>query len=724
MKSHLRNLFFSRLTAFSLLFLTGIGNIVRADEGMWMLPLIEKLNVTDMQAKGFRLTAEDIYSINHSSIKDAVVMFHNYCTGEMVSDKGLLLTNHHCGYDRIQSLSSVERNFLEDGYWAASFADEIYVPDLTVTFLKRMDDVTSRVLEGVTSDLSEAARQQIIATNCRAIEKEAIDDTHYTASVKPFFAGNQYFLSVYEVFKDVRLVGTPPSSIGKFGHDTDNWMWPRHTGDFSLFRVYAAPDGSPADFSLENVPLKPAHHLPVSTKGFQEGDFAMTMGYPGSTDRYVSSWGIDERMNIVNHSRIKPRGVKQDIWMADMQADDKVKLQYASKYARSSNYWKNSIGMNLGLTKLEVPARKRALEARFAAWVAADSDRVARYGNLLDSLASAYRERADLVKARSFLIECLLRGAELPYFAYGANALKSALQKNDTAAIRAQVLKLRAEATEFYKNYSPETDRKVLAALTQMYAEDISPEFHPSLFKEVVKRYKGDFGNYADDLFRKSIFANESRWMAFLDKPSLKRLNADMAFVAGSSVMSLYGEVSHRATNLNLRVDRFVRLFQAGIMEMDSDLIRYSDANFTMRMSYGNVGGYMARDAVYYNHFTTLEGVMEKEDSTNWEFVVDPRLKALHLARDYGRYADANGELNVCFISNNDITGGNSGSPVINGNGELIGLAFDGNWEAMSGDIAFEPQLQKCINVDIRYVLFVIDKFAGATRLIEEMTIR
>lgn len=702
----------------------GLGQLARADEGMWILPLIGKLNLADMQKKGFKLSADDIYSINQSSMKDAIVIFGNGCTGELISDQGLILTNHHCGYEDIQSLSTMEHNYLEDGFWARSQDEEIAAPGLTVTFLKRMEDVTAKVLQDVTPDLNESQRQAVISANARSIEKEAIDSTHYTAIVKPFFGGNQYFLMVYEVFKDIRFVGAPPSSIGKFGHDTDNWMWPRHTGDFSMFRVYADANGKPADYLGSNKPLKPAHHLPVSIKGYQPDDFAMTLGNPGSTDRYLSSWGINERMNIVNHSRIKPRGIKQDIWMADMQANEKIKLQYASKYARSSNYWKNSIGMNLGLTKLNVPDQKRALEAQFDAWVKSSPEKTAKYGLVLDSLKFAYADRSSLIMARSFLIECLLRGAELPYFAYAANELKSALEKKDQAAIDKAVEKLRQTGIEFFKDYSPSTDQKVLAALGKLYMNDIEATYHPTFFNGVKKQFKGNFEKYSAELFRRSLFGNQARFEAFLNKPSLKQLNADAAFVAGNSMMETYRTIVNQLTSDNNKVERYCRLFQAGLIEMQPEKTFSPDANFTMRMSYGTVGGYDARDAVYYKHFTTLEGVMEKEDSTNWEFVVPAKLKELYKSADYGRYADDNGVLRVCFTTNNDITGGNSGSPVINGKGELIGLAFDGNWEAMSGDIAFEHKLQKCINVDIRYVLFIIDKYAGATNLIDEMTIR
>ena len=696
---------------------------IKADEGMWILPLISKLNINQIQEKGFKLSADDIYSINKSSLKDAVVIFGRGCTGELISDQGLILTNHHCGYGSIQSLSSVEHDYLEDGFWAATNNDELSAPGLTVTFLKRMEEVTDSVLKNVTTDMTETERNEKINLASREIEKKATEGNNYKALVKSFFAGNQYFLVIYETFTDVRLVGTPPSSIGKFGHDTDNWMWPRHTGDFSMFRVYSDPDGKPADYSAQNIPYKPAHYLPISLKGTPKSEFAMTIGYPGSTDRYITSWGIEERMNIINHSRIKPREIKRDIWHEDMMSSKKINIQYASKYAGSSNYWKNSIGMNKGLQQLHVLDSKRELEQQFGQWINADATRQQKYGEVLTGLKEAYQTGAELLMAKQFISECLLRGTELFGFARNLNDLKKALESKDNESIASAIEKLKPIAAEFYKDYSPSTDEKVMAALIKLYHNDIPAQFHPEFFSVIDSKFHKNYSAYAAYVFKKSFLANEQAFNLFLEKPSLKKLTNDPAFLASQSSYKTYYSISDELAKPSQNIERFNRLFQAGLMEMQPDKVFYPDANFTMRLSIGSVGDYSPADAVEYSYFTTLKGVIEKEDPNNWEFIVPAKLKDLYNSSDYGNYADADGTMHVCFTTNNDITGGNSGSPVINSNGELFGLAFDGNWEAMSGDIAFENRLQKCINVDIRYVLFIIDKFAGATHLIDEMTI-
>ncbi len=712
-----------KLSLLLLSFCFAFSSMLKADEGMWLLPLIQKLNIEKMQEMGCKLTAEDIYSINKSSLKDAIVIFGGGCTGELISDKGLILTNHHCGYGAIQQLSSIEHNYLEDGFWAKNFSEELPAEGIRVTFMKYMEDVTAQVLEGITNDMSEQDREAKISANSKALETKAAEGNHYRTMVRDYFNGNQYFLVVYEIFEDVRLVGTPPSSIGKFGHDTDNWMWPRHTGDFSIFRVYADKDGKPAKYSADNVPYKPAHHLPISIKGVEINDFAMTIGFPGSTDRYLTSWGIEERMNIINQSRIIPRGVKQEIWLKDMQADEKVNIQYASKYSSSSNYWKNSIGMNRGLENLNVLEQKRALETSFAQWVAADQNRKAEYGEVLSSLQKSYTEQAPYLKANQFLRECMISGTEVYYFALRASGLKKALETGKTEEIEAAKKALIESGKTFYKNYYNKTDEKVMAALLKLYHDDIDKTYHPAFFSLIEKKYKGDFSKYATDLFKKSIFVDEARFNSFMANPTLKVLNADPAFTGAEAIIAVNRQLADELQASSQVIERSNRLFIKALMEMQTNRTFYSDANFTMRLSYGKVGNYEPKDGVIYKHFTTLTGVMEKEDPNNWEFVVSPRLKELYNNKEYGQYADQDGTMHVCFTTNNDITGGNSGSPVINANGELFGLAFDGNWEAMSGDIAFETQLQKCINVDIRYVLFIIDKYAGASNLIQEMTL-
>lgn len=712
-----------KLLSLSLLLLLINLSKVKADEGMWLLPLLQQLNIETMNEMGLELSAEELFSINQSSLKDAIVIFGGGCTGEMISDQGLLLTNHHCGYGQIQELSTLENNYLDNGFWAGSKEEELPAPGLKVTFMRHMKDVTKRVLEGVSEDMDHETRQKAIRANIDSITKAAGEGNDYEHLVRDYFAGNQYFLVSYEEFTDVRFVGAPPSSIGKFGYDSDNWMWPRHTGDFALFRVYAGHDGKPAAYSPDNIPYQPLHHLPVSLQGYEMDDFAMTLGFPGSTQRYLPSWGIQERMNIFNQTLITVRGEKQDIWAEDMAASDKVRLQYATKFSRSSNYWKNSIGMNRGLEALDVLSQKRELEARFAEWAASSPANQERYGKVLATVKEAYTSRAPQYKASNYLRETLVNGTEIYRFAAGARILENALEAGQQAAIDSAVSELRSAAEVFFKDYSAPTDQKVLTAMLTRYAQDIESQFWPDFYKDLNKKYKGDYAKYAARLFNKSFFTSPDALEAFLAKPSLKKLRKDPAYQAGRSVSKQYNKLLGMNREAQQQIDNASRLFIAGLMEMQPEKVFYPDANFTMRLSYGTVDDYEPRDAVIYKHYTTLQGVMEKEDPDNFEFFVPERLKELHAAADYGRYADKDGRLWVNFTTNNDITGGNSGSPVINGKGQLIGLAFDGNWEAMSGDIAFEPELQKCINVDIRYVLFIIDKYAGASHLIDEMTI-
>jgi len=696
---------------------------LRADEGMWLLPLLEKLNMEHMQELGLELGADDIYHINRSSLKDAIVIFGGGCTGEMISDRGLVLTNHHCGYGVIQTHSTVENDYLTDGFWAADINEEIPSPGLSVTFLNRIEDVSDRVLEGVDHSMKEEERDVIIGLVSRKIENEATANTHYFARVQPFFGGNQYYMMVYERFTDVRLVGTPPSSIGKYGGDTDNWMWPRQTGDFALFRVYTDAEGLPADYSEDNIPMNPRHHLPVSTAGIEPGDFAMVLGYPGGTTRYMTSFEINEVLEVTHPNRIKIRGLRQEILLEDMLASDKVRIQYANKYSGSTNYWKFSIGQSEILKRLGIYESKKESEESFANWVAEARQRRRTYGNALDLIEKAVENRRDYNHAIQYLNETILRSCEIVTMANRSSGLLTQLTgNNDPQAIDDAVERLRTSAGSFYKDYNPPTDRKVVAAMLELLYNDVESEFRPDALNEIHKKYSGDFERFADYLFSESVFASEERLEEFLKNPSGEILEADPAVRLGISTLNKLGELRTLMQEHYLDLSRGQRLYIAGLMEKNPEKTFYPDANFSMRLSYGTVGGYQPRDAVWYDHITTLGGVMEKEDPTNWEFVVPERLKELYKDRDYGIYGD-NGVMPVNFLTNNDITGGNSGSPLINAKGELIGLAFDGNWEAMSADIAFEPELQRCIAVDVRYILFIIDKFAGATHLIEEMTI-
>ena len=707
------------------LFFVFLATLGRADEGMWLPLLIERLNYVDMQKEGLKLTAEEIYSINHSSLKDAIIQFGNGCTGEMISSQGLVLTNHHCGYGAIQSHSTIEHDYLADGFWAMNLKEELPNEGLTARFLVRIEDVTVRVLEGLNDQMTESERNSKISELSKVIQSEATQGTGYDARVASFFNGNEFYLFVYEVFRDVRLVGAPPSSIGKFGADTDNWMWPRHTGDFSLFRVYAGPDGKPATYSDENIPMKPRHHLPVSLDGYEKGDFAMIMGYPGSTDRYLTSWGVNLAVEISNPTIVKIRGKKLDIMRKDMDADREVAIKYASKYAGISNYWKYFIGQTRGLKRLKVLEDKQKIESEFQAWVNADPTRTEKYGKVLSDIESAYKTYGEYTLQRWYFIESVMRGAEVMTLAQSFTGLGNELGEKTPSQEKMTRMKeaLGKSVERHFKNYNRPTDVKLLSAMLQMYYENVPVQQQPEAFRQMVEKNKGDFKVLADRIFARSIFADEAKVRAFLEKPSLKVLKKDPAYTLSVMMVEKYRENQKNLNAANEMLERGNRLFVAGLREMQPERKFYPNANSTMRLTYGKVLDYYPADAIHYNYVTTLKGVMEKEDPDNWEFVVPAKLKALYEKKDFGPYAMDNGQMPVAFLSTTDITGGNSGSPVINGKGELIGLAFDGNWEAMSGDIAFEPELQRTISVDIRYVLFIIDKYAGAKNIINELTL-
>ena len=707
------------------LFFVFLATLGRADEGMWLPLLIDRLNYVDMQKEGLKLTAEEIYNINHSSLKDAIIQFGNGCTGEMISGQGLVLTNHHCGYGAIQSHSTIDHDYLADGFWAMDLKEELPNEGLTARFLVRIEDVTARVLEGLNDQMTESERNAKISELSKAIQSEATQGTGYDARVASFFNGNEFYLFVYEVFRDVRLVGAPPSSIGKFGADTDNWMWPRHTGDFALFRVYTGPDGKPASFSTENIPMKPRHHLPVSLDGYEKGDFAMIMGYPGSTDRYLTSWGVNLAIEISNPTIVKIREKKLNIMRKDMDADREVAIKYASKYAGISNYWKYFIGQTRGLKRLKVLEDKQKIESEFQSWVNADPARKEKYGKVLSDIESAYKTYGEYTLQRWYFIESVMRGAEVMTLAQSFTGLGNELGEETPSQEKIDRMKqaLTKSVERHFKNYNRPTDVKLLSAMLQMYYENVPVQQQPEAFRQMVAKNKGDFNRIAGNIFARSIFADEAKVRAFLEKPSLKVLKKDPAYTLSVMMVEKYRENQKNLDAANEMLERGNRLFVAGLREMQPERKFYPNANSTMRLTYGKVLDYYPADAVHYNYFTTLKGVMEKEDPDNWEFVVPAKLKALYEKKDFGPYAMDNGQMPVAFLSTTDITGGNSGSPVINGKGELIGLAFDGNWEAMSGDIAFEPELQRTISVDIRYVLFIIDKYAGAKNIINELTL-
>jgi len=697
------------------------------DEGMWLPMFVERLNYVDMQEMGLQLTPEEIYSINNSSMKDAIVGLSNgptprgfFCTGEMVSDQGLLFTNHHCGYDAIQNHSSTEHDYLTDGFWAKSFRDELPNENMSATYFVRMEDVTETIFSAVSDTMSPETRQQIIGDIRVDLEMEASEEGKYHTVVKSFYQGNEYYLFVYEVFTDVRLVGAPPSSIGKYGGDTDNWMWPRHTGDFSIFRVYTAPDGSAANYSEENIPMQPKYHLPISLKGVEKGDFAMIWGYPGGTDRYMTSYGIEYNIDTYSTVMIDVLGKNLEIMKVEMDKNQDVKIKYASLYAGYSNYWKYLIGQKRGLKNLKVADKKRAIEERFSDWYNADEKKKEEYGSVLEELENAYKQLGEVVGP--FMNARLgLSGPSVIKTASSFSRLEDEL-RTDSEDMSMTIAMLSAMSEEGFIDFDLQTDKMLLTGLLEFYVSE-TPEMQQHEFiKNITKKYKGDYKNYADKVYEKSIFTNHAKIVEFLDNPKLKTLEKDPAYEFAMVADEIFNQYRGQFGMAMGMLNNGMKVFIKGLREMDPSLVAYPDANSTMRLSYGSVEDYYPSDAVHFDYITTLKGVMEKEDPSNDEFIVEPKLKELYQKKDYGRYG-SDDELIVCFLTTNDITGGNSGSPVVNGDGELIGIAFDGNWEAMSGDIAFEPELQRTIVVDARYVLFVIDKFAGASRLIDEMTI-
>ena len=684
-----------------------------ADEGMWLLPLLEKMNIKTMKQNGCKLTAKQIYDINNSSLKDAIMIFGGGCTAEVVSGQGLVFTNHHCGYGSIQKLSSTEHDYLRDGFWAMNQSEELPAPGLTVTFIDRFIDVTDQMLEAEkkAEELGGRKAEEFIRKFRDSLTKEAVGDNKYlNARVYSFYQGNAYYVVVSKTFRDIRFVGAPPSSIGKFGGETDNWEWPRHTGDFSVFRIYADKDNNPADYSEDNVPYSPKKFLSISLKGYKPGDFAMIIGFPGSTDRYLTSQEVIDRRDAQNEPRIVARTAKEDVWRAAMRADQKTNIQYASKFASSSNYRKNSIGMNETFAKLGTADRRAEEEKLFNEWASQTPERQAEYGDCIETINKAVEKRSKPYAALVYLMETL----------NNVEVLQPA-----SRALRAKNAEEFLKATEnFYKDYSPELDRKTSKVLLKTFKENVTePTYIPQVYKTIDEQFEGSIDKYVDNIFDKTVFTTKEKAKAALDDENFDP-RKDPAVQYLMEFSTSYRPMMEEVNQDSEAFAKAKKTYMKGLMEMNGDNPIYPDANFTMRLTYGKVGGYAPKDAVTYNYYTTLDGVMQKENPDDPEFVVPAKLKELYLAKDYGKYALPSGEMPVCFLTNNDITGGNSGSDVLNAKGELIGLAFDGNWEAMSGDIIFEPNLQRCINVDIRYVLFIIDKFGGAGYLLNEMDIK
>ncbi len=713
---------------------------LKANEGMWLPMFIKTLNIADMQKMGLLLTADELYNPNQPSLKDAIVGLSTgptpegyFCTSELVSNQGLLFTNHHCGYDYIQKHSTTDHDYLKDGFWAKSFDEELPNKGLSASVLVYMSDVTDSIIPRLNDTMTEAQRSKEVSKIVSKLKKQASDTGKYNVVIKSFFAGNEYYMFVYQVYKDVRLVGAPPSAIGKFGGDTDNWMWPRHTGDFSIFRIYTAPDGSPAEYSNDNIPLKPKHYLPISLDGVKKDDFAMIWGFPGSTERYLTSYGIQFKMDDYFPPLIEIFGKKLEIWKKHMDADQAVKIKYASSYAGIANAWKYFIGQQRGVKKNHVLAKKQEFEKSFTRWVDANKVRKDKYGEALPLIKEAYSKMSEKFMPLVVGSVAGLQGSEAISIARGLSGLESQLKKlkeekkkkkkeKITKRIKKTTNNLLEQVKEMYKNYDFATDKEVFTAMTQMYYDKMPVDMHPEILEKLVQKNKGDFKAVADYIYSKSFIPDSNNYKLFLAEPKLKTLEKDPLFVLMQGYMKniMAASGSYRQSQSTMKKGN--RLWEAGIRAMQPGKKFYPDANSTLRFTYGKVLDYYPADAVHYDYVTHLKGVMEKEDPDNDEFIVPAKLKDLYEKKDFGPYGE-DGKLITDFLTTNDITGGNSGSPVINGKGELIGLAFDGNWEAMSGDLSYEKVLQRTICVDVRYVLFIIDKFADDTRLIDELTI-
>ena len=689
-----------------------------AGEGMW-IPMLLQYNEKEMQEMGMRITADDIYSINHSSLKDAIVLFGGGCTGEIVSDYGLLLTNHHCGYDWIQKHSSVEHDYLTDGFWAMDRSQELPCPGLTVTILREMRNVTEKILFKVTEDMTEEQRQAKINENMKHLISDVEKETQYKVSIKPFFLGNEYYLLLNEVFTDVRLVGCPPSNIGKFGGDTDNWVWPRHTGDFSVFRVYADKDGHPANYSADNVPYKPAKHLDVSLKGAEEGDFAFVFGYPARTSEYLPAVAVDQEANVIDPIAVDLRGKILDIYNTYQEKDKKVRIQYASKHAGLGNGWKKWMGVTEGINHFHGVEKKRFYEESFREW-SQSSRMFHRYTNLLKRFDEKYKALEPYRVAYTYLTNAGLN-IEIMDFAGNFNKLSQVTADTPQEEVDKMIASLKNATKAFFKDYYQPIDEEVAKTMLTEYLKQPA-DFRPSFLNEIK-----DVDAYVEQLFKKSMFASEEQVNDLLDhfKPNkVKKLQKDPALQAYQSMINFYkSAINPKMGPINKEIDSLQRLYMKGQMVMEPEKHFSPDANFTLRVTYGKVEGFKPQDGKNYRHFTTLDGIMEKENPDIYDYVVEPKLKELYNKKDYGRYADKDGTMHVAFTASVHTTGGNSGSPILNADGQLLGLNFDRCWEGTMSDLVYDPDICRNISVDIRYVLFIMDKFAGAKHLVDEMTI-
>ncbi len=690
---------------------------LKAGEGMWIPLLIEKFNIEDMQAKGFKLSAEDIYNINEACIKDAIVIFGRGCTGELVSDQGLILTNHHCGYRQIQRHSSIENNYLTDGFWAMSKEEELPNPGLSVTFLERIEDVTEQVLDGVKKKHTEKQRSEIISKNIENIELEAISGTNLAASVKPFYYGNQYFLFIYKQYNDVRLVGAPPSAIGKFGGDTDNWSWPRHTGDFSVFRIYADKDNNPAEYSADNVPYKPKKFLPISIKGFNEGDFTWVLGYPGSTNQYITSDAIKLIKEIRNPDRVLIRDKRLEIMNKYMEKNDTIRIKYASKNYGASNSWKRWKGEIIGLERVDAVNRKLELEEKFNQWAQNNKE----YNFVLSELSDIYSNIEEYVVAYDHFREAIRTIEILDYSWEFSKLIKMAERAELDDSWTSEIERLKKETESFFKDYEEKIDREIFNELLPIYYSNVDKKYHPD-----IKDLGANHTEYINLLYNQTIFTEKEKILNLINngvKEEIKNLAKDPVYSFYNKFYEIYqNEIFPVYDSLNQETLKHYRVYMKGLMEMQSEKVLFPDANFTMRVSYGEVKGSYPRDGLIYKYYTTLDGVIEKDNPNIYDYDVPDKLKELYETKDYGKY-EVNGTVPLCFLATNHTTGGNSGSPVLDAEGNLIGLNFDRMWEGIMSDMIFDPEYSRNISLDIRYVLFIIDKFAGATHLIDEMNI-
>ena len=692
-----------------------------ADEGMWLLQLMRQQNLEDqMRKQGLRISVDDIYSPDAPSLKDAIGIFGGGCTGEVISPKGLVITNHHCGFSFIQQLSTVEHNYLHNGFWSQSYEEELPCEDIAFTFVVKITDVTDevnkQVKEGKITEEQSFDRRILNNIGLQLFKADNIEGKEYMyPQLLPYFEGNKFYLVYYKKYTDVRLVATPPNSIGKFGGETDNWMWPRHTGDFSVFRIYADKNGNPAAYSKDNVPLSTPKYLNVALTGFEDGDFAMIMGFPGSTSRYLTGEEVKQRMYHQNEPRIAMRDVTLKIIREEMAKSEDIAIKYANKQARISNYWKNSIGMNKAIVDNKVVETKLAEEAEFKAW--AQKNGKSEYVDVVEKI-NACVEEMNRTQYLTTVTSELIMNVEFIY--------RNLAKENGKLLEKPETLEETMKNIYNWlhdRDYNHDIDRRIAKEVLPLYFELTKPEERNDYLNEVYAKYKGNLEKYIDHLYENSILANEANLKKFLKKPTLKKFEKDPAVLLRTAVFESYSKLSAKNAEFAKVMNPLHKTYLKGLMEKANGAPVYPDANFTMRLTYGNVKSYQPKDGVTFNYYTTLKGVMEKEDPNNSEFIVPARLKELYEAKDYGRYAMANGEMPVAFLTTNDITGGNSGSGILNADGELIGLAFDGNWESLSGDINFDDNLQRCINVDIRYVLFVIEKLGNCKRLIDEMTI-